>query len=159
MASRGINKVILIGRVGQNPEYKSFGGSEGVSSFSLATSETWRDRNTGQMREKTEWHRISVFGQSATFCSNYVKKGVQVLLEGQLETRRWQDRDGQTRYSTEVVVRWPLGKIQFVGEADSKEIPVAPVDSNSFPPSRGEPTNTIVEATNPDDGNWDDLPF
>ena len=101
-----VNKVILVGNVGQDPEVRQFQNGGQVASFSLATSENWKDRNTGERKEKTEWHRISVFNEGLVrVVQNYVKKGTKLYLEGQLETRKWQDRDGNDRYTTEVVLR------------------------------------------------------
>ncbi|MCA8901044.1 MAG: single-stranded DNA-binding protein, partial [Hyphomonas sp.] len=91
-----VNKVILVGNVGQDPEVRQFQNGGQVASFSLATSETWKDRNTGERKEKTEWHRISVFSEGLVrVVQNYVKKGSKLYIEGQLETRKWQDKDGQ----------------------------------------------------------------
>jgi single-strand DNA-binding protein len=101
-----VNKVILVGNVGQDPEVRQFQNGGQVASFSLATSETWKDKNTGERREKTEWHRIAVFSEGLVrVVQNYVKKGSKLYVEGQLETRKWQDKDGQDRYTTEVVLR------------------------------------------------------
>ena len=101
-----VNKVILVGNVGQDPEVRQFPNGGQVCSFSLATSETWKDKNTGERREKTEWHRISVFNEGLVrVIQSYVKKGSKLYIEGQLETRKWQDQNGQDRYSTEVVLR------------------------------------------------------
>jgi len=101
-----VNKVILIGNVGQDPEVRQFQNGGQVCSFSLATSENWKDRNTGERRDKTEWHRISIFNEGLVrIVQNYVKKGSKLYIEGQLETRKWQDRDGNDRYTTEVVLR------------------------------------------------------
>lgn len=101
-----VNKVILIGNVGSDPEVRQFQNGGQVASFSLATSETWKDKGTGERREKTEWHRISVFSEGLVrVVQNYVKKGSKLYIEGQLETRKWQDRDGNDRYTTEVVLR------------------------------------------------------
>ncbi len=101
-----VNKVILVGNVGQDPEVRQFQNGGQVCSFSLATSENWKDKNTGERREKTEWHRISVFNEGLIrVVQNYVKKGSKLYIEGQLETRKWQDQNGQDRYSTEVVLR------------------------------------------------------
>ncbi|MGR5220260.1 single-stranded DNA-binding protein [Vibrio parahaemolyticus] len=119
MATRGVNKVILVGNVGQDPEVRTFQNGEQVASLSVATSESWRDKATGEVKEKSEWHRISVFGQSVSFLANYVKKGAQLYIEGQLQTRKWQDQNGQDRYTTEVVVRWPSGNVQLVGNRPS----------------------------------------
>jgi single-strand DNA-binding protein len=120
MASRGINKVIIVGNLGQDPEVRTFSNGEQVAQLNVATSETWRDKATGEQREKSEWHRVSVFGQSANFLSNYARKGSQVYLEGQLQTRKWQDQSAQERYTTEIVVRWPNGTIQLLGGASQQ---------------------------------------
>jgi single-strand DNA-binding protein len=101
MASRGVNKVILLGNVGTDPESKQI-PSGAVISFSLATSETWKDKNTGQQQEKTEWHRVTIFGKLAEIAGQYVKKGSKLYIEGSLRTRSW-EQDGQKRYATEIV--------------------------------------------------------
>ena len=101
-----VNKVILVGNVGQDPEVRQFQNGGQVCNFSLATSENWKDKNTGERREKTEWHRISVFNEGLIrVIQSYVKKGSKLYIEGQLETRKWQDQSGQDRYTTEVVLR------------------------------------------------------
>jgi len=103
MASRGVNKVILIGNLGQDPEVKYMPNGNAVTNISIATSETWKDKNTGQQQEKTEWHRIVMFGRLAEITGEYLRKGSKVYLEGRLQTRKWQDHGGQDRYSTEVI--------------------------------------------------------
>ncbi len=101
-----VNKVILVGNVGQDPEVRQFQNGGQVASFSLATSETWKDKNTGERKERTEWHRIAVFSEGLVrVVQNYVKKGSKLYIEGQLETRKWQDKDGVDKYTTEVVLR------------------------------------------------------
>ncbi|HPF23878.1 MAG: single-stranded DNA-binding protein [Hyphomonas sp.] len=101
-----VNKVILVGNVGQDPEVRQFQNGGQVASFSLATSETWKDKSTGERKERTEWHRIAVFNEGLVrVVQNYVKKGSKLYIEGQLETRKWQDKDGQDRYTTEIVLR------------------------------------------------------
>ena len=101
-----VNKVILVGNVGQDPEVRQFANGGQVCSFSLATSENWKDKNTGERREKTEWHRISIFSEGLVrVVQSYVKKGSKLYIEGQLETRKWQDQNGQDKYATEVVLR------------------------------------------------------
>ncbi len=101
-----VNKVILVGNVGQDPEVRQFQNGGQVCSFSLATSESWKDKNTGEKREKTEWHRISIFSEGLVrVVQSYVKKGSKLYIEGQLETRKWQDQNGVDKYSTEVVLR------------------------------------------------------
>lgn len=101
-----VNKVILVGNVGQDPEVRQFANGGQVCSFSLATSENWKDKNTGERREKTEWHRISIFTEGLVrVVQSYVKKGSKLYIEGQLETRKWQDQNGVDKYTTEVVLR------------------------------------------------------
>jgi single-strand DNA-binding protein len=101
-----VNKVILVGNLGKDPEVRSFQNGGSVCSFSLATSENWRDKSTGEKREKTEWHNVAIFSEGlAKVASQYLKKGSKVYLEGQLETRKWQDKEGKDRYTTEVVLR------------------------------------------------------
>jgi len=101
-----LNKVMLIGNLGRDPEIRTFQNGGRVCNFSIATSETWRDRNTGERQERTQWHNIAVFNDGLIkVIEQYVKKGSKVFVEGQLETRKWQDQNGQDRYTTEVVLR------------------------------------------------------
>ena len=115
MANRGINKVILVGHLGQDPEVRYMPNGNAVANFSVATSESWKDKQTGENRDKTEWHRIVVFGKLAEIVGEYVKKGTQVYLEGQLQTRKWQDQSGQDHYTTEVVINSLGGTMQILG--------------------------------------------
>jgi len=101
-----VNKVILVGNLGKDPESRSFANGGKVVSFSLATSENWKDRNSGERKEKTEWHNVSIFSEGlARVAEQYLKKGSKVYVEGQLETRKWQDQSGNDRYTTDVVLR------------------------------------------------------
>ncbi|OFX03818.1 MAG: single-stranded DNA-binding protein [Alphaproteobacteria bacterium RIFCSPHIGHO2_12_FULL_63_12] len=101
-----VNKVILVGNLGKDPEVRSFQNGGQVCSFSVATSENWKDKSTGERREKTEWHNVSIFSEGLVrVAQQYLKKGSKVYLEGQLETRKWQDKEGKDRYTTEVVLR------------------------------------------------------
>jgi single-strand DNA-binding protein len=101
-----VNKVILIGNLGRDPEVRSFQNGGKVCNLRIATSETWKDRNTGERREKTEWHTVAIFNEGLVrIAEQYLRKGSKVYIEGQLETRKWQDQSGQDRYSTEVVLR------------------------------------------------------
>lgn len=101
-----LNKVCLIGRLGGDPEIRRTQGGNPVASFSLATSESWRDRNSGERREKTEWHKVVIWNEGlCKVAENYLKKGASVYIEGQLQTRKWQDQNGNDRYSTEVVLQ------------------------------------------------------
>ena len=98
MASRGVNKVILVGNLGQDPEVRYMPNGGAVANITLATSESWRDKATGEMKEQTEWHRVVLFGKLAEVASEYLRKGSQVYIEGQLRTRKWTDQSGQDRY-------------------------------------------------------------
>ena len=111
----GVNKVILIGTLGKDPEVRYMPNGGAVANISLATSEKWKDKNTGQMKEETEWHRVVVFGKLAEVAGEYLRKGSQVYFEGKLKTRKWQDQaTGQDKYATEVVVDFG-GKMQMLG--------------------------------------------
>ena len=111
----GINKAILVGNVGKDPEIRSLNNGNQVASFSLATSETWRDKSSGERKEKTEWHRISVFQEGLVKVVNdYVRKGAKLYIEGKIETRKWTDNSGQERYTTEIVLSGFDGKLQML---------------------------------------------
>lgn len=101
--ARGINKVILVGNLGQDPETRYMPSGGAVTNVSIATSETWKDKNTGQAQERTEWHRVVFFNRLAEIAQQYLKKGSKVYVEGSLRTRKWQGQDGQDRYTTEIV--------------------------------------------------------
>ncbi len=103
MASRGVNKVILIGNLGNDPEVRYTASGAAVANVSLATSEQWKDRESGEQQERTEWHRVVFFGRIAEVVGEYLRKGSQIYVEGRLQTRKWQDKDGNDKYSTEIV--------------------------------------------------------
>lgn len=112
---RGVNKVILVGTLGRDPEMKYAANGNAIANLSVATSENWTDKNSGQKQEKTEWHRVVIFGKLAEIAGQYLTKGSQVYLEGKLQTRKWQDQNtGQDRYSTEVVIDFN-GQMQMLG--------------------------------------------
>ena len=114
MASRGVNKVILVGNLGNDPETRFFPDGGAVTNASIATSETWKDKQTGQMQEKTEWHRIVAWRHLAERAERYLRKGKQVYIEGRIETRKWTGQDGNDRYTTEIVAN----DVQFLGSRD-----------------------------------------
>jgi len=154
--SRGINKVILIGNLGNEPDVRYTQSGDAVANISLATSESWKDRDTGEAKERTEWHRVVFFGKLAEIVKQYLHKGSKVYVEGQLRTRKWQAPDGQDRYTTEVVVGMG-GTMQML---DSKpngtesQPPRNEVSATKRPPARSE--------TPPADGAPpfdDDIPF
>lgn len=114
MASRGVNKVILVGNLGQDPEVRYMPNGGAVANITLTTSESWRDKATGEQKEKTEWHRVVLFGKLAEVAGEYLRKGSQVYIEGALQTRKWTDQAGVEKYTTEVVVNVG-GTMQMLG--------------------------------------------
>lgn len=154
--SRGINKVILIGNLGQDPEVRALANGNSVANVSIATTESWKDKNTEQTKEKTEWHRVVFFGKLADIVGQYLKKGSKVYIEGRLQTRKWQDKSGQDRYTTEVVVD-VRGTMQML---DSREGAPAQPNPNSAGPGGQQvpqPQNPAQHAAG--DGFGDDIPF
>jgi single-strand DNA-binding protein len=118
-----VNKVILVGNLGKDPETRRMGSGEPVVNLSLATSETWRDKNTGERKEKTEWHRVVIFNENiAKIAEQYLKKGSKVYVEGQLQTRKWTDQSGQEKYSTEVVIQRFRGDLTLLDGKGGGEI-------------------------------------
>ena len=114
-----VNKVILVGNLGRDPETRTFQNGGKVCNLRIATSENWKDRNTGERRERTEWHSVAIFSEPlARIAEQYLKKGSKVYIEGQLETRKWQDQSGQDRYSTEVVLRPYRGELTLLDSRD-----------------------------------------
>lgn len=109
-----VNKVILIGNLGRDPEVRTMQNGGKVANLSIATSDTWRDKATGERKEKTEWHRVVIFGNLAEIAEKYLKKGSKVYVCGSLQTRKWQDKDGQDRYSTEVVIQGFGGELTML---------------------------------------------
>jgi single-strand DNA-binding protein len=116
MASRGVNKVILLGNLGQEPDVRATTQGRVIANLSLATAEIWKDQQ-GQRQEKTEWHRVVMFGRTAEIARDYLRKGSRIYLEGRLVTRKWKDRDGQDRYTTEIV----CDEFQMLDRADNAQ--------------------------------------
>ncbi|GHL84595.1 hypothetical protein ECZU36_58790 [Escherichia coli] len=140
MSARGINKVILVGRLGNDPEVRYIPNGGAVANLQVATSESWRDKQTGEMREQTEWHRVVLFGKLAEVAGEYLRKGAQVYIEGQLRTRSWED-NGITRYVTEILVK-TTGTMQMLGRAAGTQ--TQPEEAQQFsgqpqPESQPEP--------------------
>lgn len=126
-----VNKVILIGNLGADPEVREFSNGGKVVNLRIATSETWKDKQSGERKEKTEWHTVSIFNEAlGKVAASYLKKGSKVYIEGQLETRKWQDQSGADRYSTEVVLRQFRGELTLL---DGKAGGQAPAPSSSAP--------------------------
>ena len=114
MASKGVNKVILVGNLGKDPEVRFTQDGKAIANLTLATSESWKDQS-GQVQEKTEWHRIAIFGKLAEIAGEYLRKGSQVYFEGQLQTRKWKNKEGQDQYTTEIKVDSFNGVMQMLG--------------------------------------------
>ena len=160
MASRGVNKVILIGNLGQDPEVRYMPNGGAVCNMTVATSETWKDKNTGEMQEKTEWHRVVMFRRLAEIAGEYLKKGSKVYLEGRLQTRKWQDQQGQDRYTTEIVAD-EMQMLDSRGAGGSADFGGGQRRSNQYQgggQSRPAPAQSAPPM--PDDGGFeDDIPF
>lgn len=120
--ARGVNKVILVGNLGRDPEVRYSANGQAVANVTLATSESWKDKNSGERQERTEWHRIVFFGRLAEIAGEYLKKGAQVYVEGRLQTRKWQDKDGNDRYTTEIVAN----EMQMLGSRGGAGAPSEP---------------------------------
>ena len=159
MAQSGINKVILIGNLGKDPEVKYMPSGDAVANITLATSETWNDKSSGEKKEKTEWHRVVFFGKLAEIVGQYLKKGSKIYVEGKLQTRKWQGQDGQDRYTTEVVVQGFNGTMQMLDGRSGGEGGYAPAQSaqQSAPaqPASAQPAAPAMV----EDGFDDDIPF
>ena len=146
---KGVNKVIIIGNLGQDPEVKYMPNGNAVANISVATSESWKDKNTGEKVEKTEWHRVVFFKRLAEIVGEYIKKGSKVYVEGQLRTRKW-DKDGQTHYSTEIVAR----EMQMLDGQSSQGVPQPQAGQNQEPPKQVAP-----DGANDFDDFDDSIPF
>ena len=157
--ARGINKAILIGNLGKDPETRYGASGNAVTNVTLATNESWKDRQSGEMQERTEWHRVVFFGRLAEIAAEYLRKGSTVYVEGRIQTRKWQGQDGQDRYTTEIVA----SEMQMLGGRGGSggEMPSDSGDRGD----RGKPTSTSQSAPTPapaadSPGDFDDdIPF
>jgi len=120
--ARGVNKVILVGNLGKDPEVRYSPNGQAVANVTIATSESWKDKTSGEKQERTEWHRIVFFGRLAEIAGEYLKKGAQIYIEGRLQTRKWQDKDGHDRYTTEIVAN----EMQMLGSRSGAGMPSEP---------------------------------
>ncbi len=149
--SRGVNKVILIGNLGADPEVRYTPANTAVCNMSVATSEQWKDKQTGEAKEKTEWHRVVLFSRLGEIAGEYLKKGSKVYLEGRIQTRKWQGQDGQDRYTTEIVAN----EMQMLDQAGGN---AAPQGSHLQDEARREQTRRQPPPPS-DDDLADDIPF
>lgn len=153
----GINKVILVGNLGAKPEIKYASNGNAVSNLSIATSESWTDKNTGEKQERTEWHRVSLFGKLAEIAAQYTDKGSKVYVEGKLETRKYTDNTGIEKYSTSVIVSGFNGVFQMLDRRDDTSTNTPIQDSQTKPQKATEPASAITPVA-PDEFE-DDIPF
>ncbi len=156
--ARGLNKVMIIGNLGSDPEIRYTTGGSAIANLRLATAESWRDKESGEQQERTEWHRVVFFGRLAEIAGEYLKKGSQIYVEGRLQTRKWQDKDGADRYSTEIVANemQMLGGRGAGGGSGGQEESAAPRSSAAPRAPRNNPP-AQHEAPMPDFD--DDIPF
>ena len=148
--ARGINKVILVGNLGADPETRAMPSGSSVTNISIATQESWKDKNTGDQQERTEWHKVVFFGRLAEIVGEYLKKGSQVYVEGKLRTQKWQDREGKDRWTTEVVAN----EMQMLGGRAGSGAPAAQGSAPTSAPQGS--SDTPQDSSPPFD---DDIPF
>lgn len=156
MVNKGINKVILIGNLGNNPDVRSTSGGRTITTISLATSDSWKDKKSGEIQKRTEWHRVVLFGKLAEIAGQYLKKGSKVFIEGKIQTRKWQDNSGQNCYTTEVVVDSFSGVMQMLDSRSNDNI--GELSTNDPSPLMQTP---LANDTKPDplDDDFDSIPF
>ena len=160
--ARGINKVILVGNLGNDPEVRYANNGSAIANISVATTESWKDRNTGEQQERTEWHRVVMFNRLGEIAGEYLKKGSQVYIEGKLQTRKWQDQSGQDRYTTEIVAN----EMQMLGGRASSDMGAgggyqrpAPQQQPQQPQAAAQPSNQPAGQPQPSNDFDDDIPF
>ena len=142
--ARGVNKVIIVGNLGQDPDTRYMPSGDAVTNLNIATNESWKDKQTGEQKDRTEWHSVAMFGRLAEIAAEYLRKGSQVYIEGKLRTRKWQDKDGNDRYTTEIIA----DEMQMLGNKASSG---APATSDS-PPTSAPPQSSENDFD-------DDIPF
>lgn len=157
--ARGVNKVILIGNLGQGPEVKHMPSGGAVTNASIATSETWKDKNTGQPQERTEWHRVVFFNRLAEIAGEYLRKGSKVYIEGALRTRKWQAQDGSDRYSTEIVAS-EMQMLDGRGDAEGSAPAQQPSQRQAIPAAQNYAEASTGQAVPAGFDDFDDdIPF
>jgi len=159
--ARGVNKVILVGNLGKDPEVRYSPNGGAVANITIATSESWKDKTSGEKQEKTEWHRVVFFGRLAEIAGEYLKKGAQIYIEGRLQTRKWQDKEGKDRYTTEIVAN----EMQMLGSREGRGAPSEFDQSGDESQSRGSSRAPATAASgggkpsSPPSDFDDDIPF
>lgn len=158
MAQRGVNRVIILGNLGKDPEVKYMPNGNAVANITVATSETWNDKSSGEKKEKTEWHRVVFFGKLAEVVGQYLKKGSKIYVEGKLQTRKWQGQDGQDRYTTEIVVDIG-GTMQMLDSRDGQAGGGSPQQARQATQQRPAQQAPAQQQAPTDDGFDDQIPF
>ena len=153
--ARGVNKVILIGNLGNDPEIRYTASGAAVANISLATAESWKDKNTGEQQERTEWHRIVFFGRLAEIVGEYLRKGSQIYVEGRLQTRKWEDKEGKDRYTTEIVAN----EMQMLGSRSGGSTNYDSAPKSATPDNTPEPQAAPSSGASSADDFDDDIPF
>ena len=161
--ARGVNKVILVGNLGKDPEVRYSPNGGAVANITIATSESWKDKTSGEKQEKTEWHRVVFFGRLAEIAGEYLKKGAQIYIEGRLQTRKWQDKEGKDRYTTEIVAN----EMQMLGSREGRGAPSEFDPSSSGDEGQGRGSSSRAPAATSSGGGKpsapsdfdDDIPF
>lgn len=154
MSKGSVNKVILIGRLGQDPDVRYMPNGQAVANVTIATSETWKDKNTGEQQEQTEWHRVVFFRRLAEVVGEYLKKGSRIYVEGRLQTRKWQDNQGQERYTTEIIAN----EMQMLDTRDSSNSASGKNDNGSAQPAEMNMGDQFDMAAT-GNSEIDDIPF
>jgi single-strand DNA-binding protein len=153
--ARGINKVILVGHLGKDPEVRYSPGGQAVANITLATSESWKDKTSGEKQERTEWHRVVFFARLAEIAGEYLKKGQQIYVEGRLQTRKWQDKEGKDRYTTEIVAN----DMQMLGSREGRgsapDFDAGDGGASAAPSAAKQPATSAASSGDFDD----DIPF
>ena len=160
--ARGVNKAIIVGHLGANPDVRYTPAGAAVATVNIATNEQWKDKETGEKRERTEWHRIVFFGRLAEIVEQYLTKGQQVYVEGRIQTRKWQDDSGNDRYTTEIVAN----EMQMLGgrhddsvEPRPQKAPPTPSEDPKPQPQQSQQSQPVSVSTKKDDFEDDDIPF
>ena len=160
--ARGVNKVILVGNLGADPETRAMPSGTTVANIRIATSESWKDKQTGEQQERTEWHRVALFGRLGEIAAEYLRKGSQVYIEGSIRTRKWQDKEGKDRYTTEIIA----STVQFVGTREGKGAASGPSLSDSIEEASTPPpmpnlksADAVAASTGEVSFDDDDIPF
>ena len=153
--ARGVNKVIIVGNLGNDPDTRYMPSGQAVTNLSVATNESWKDKQSGEQKERTEWHRVAMFGRLAEIAAEYLRKGSQVYIEGKLRTRKWQDQNGNDRWTTEIIA----DEMQMLGGRTGAGAPAMRSGVGHSGPAPGAPQGGGSSRSSSNDDFDDDIPF